>query len=328
MLGALLMCGCLERECWRENPVSDENRRLWERWEGDETACNSNEDCAMNPGAPFCYDLYRTPEGEIDPESPWRMADGSPAAGVCGCAFPQIGCNPWGPPLCFGEGTRHLSDQGDPPICIECTSDSDCAGVFVGLYEERDQEAARIGEVPLAHCDEAEGRCVECLTDDQCSPGTTCNPDYLRCQSTAPIREPMALCRFCADSSACPAGMTCVELGSSDPVYSGSYCLALPHYIEGEPICTPGFVPTNQPTPDTSGSFQTVCVPHPSGDVTNGPVSCEARQYFLAREPCVLDDECGLGGLCRRDRCTMPCTRTEDCMGVGACDPDEYYCRF
>jgi hypothetical protein len=110
---------------------------------------------------------------------------------------------------------------------------------------------------------------------------------------------------------------------------SESVCLAIPTYSDASPEtpgCPLGYFPSREAVRTGSGLTTVLCVPNEEGALLNGPISCEARQAYLRRQPCAADADCHLGGVCRSSRCTLECMRPFDCLGLGFCDLLERIC--
>jgi hypothetical protein len=82
-------------------------------------------------------------------------------------------------------------------VCTRCTTGADCEGLQAHL------------------CDVPDGRCVECLQDNDCQPGDLCHPLTLRCmhfcktsadcvnEKYQPQCDPFHACVACNDSNDC-----------------------------------------------------------------------------------------------------------------------------
>ncbi len=136
--------------------------------------CRLNEDCDLGL---FCVQGYCKQVSEV-----------SPCTNDSDCLETER-CDPWNL-VC-------IEDQG-------CDRDGDCAATEVcDLALGRCVNACTI-ETQEAVCGfglvcDADGRCVECLSDDQCGVGLTCNLDTMRCEGE----------NSCVTNRDCLPGQTC-----------------------------------------------------------------------------------------------------------------------
>ncbi len=122
--------------------------------------------------------------------------------------------------------------------CVECvTSDACPAGRYCGAANRclagcRDDASCTMtvdGGAAMRRCDPMTRACVDCLTDDQCAPGT-------RCVSNACVPG-------CSPTRACPAGQACCAGACADVQTSPANCGACDmacRTANGTPACRAG----------------------------------------------------------------------------------------
>jgi hypothetical protein len=138
------------------------------------------------------------------------------------------------------------------------------------------------------HC-AADGRCVECLSEDQCAPGLSCRED--RCEGPGP------LCAPCDGDWKCMTGARCEDLPEG-----GTACVAA---CDTRTRCAQGFT--------CQGGR---CLPEPAQFA-----GCFAyRQVGMS---CTNDERCRerglILGLCIEGACTFRCTSDAEC-------PEDFTC--
>lgn len=138
-----------------------------------------------------------------------------------------------------------------------------------------------------------DGRCVECLSDDQCAPGLTCRNE--RCEG------PGAPCAPCDGDWKCRTGTRCEELPEGSAA-----CVAR---CDALVACAQGFT-----------CQEGRCLPAPAQ-----LADCAAYQNMGT--PCGNDESCRARGitqgLCVASTCTYRCTSDTECPEGFACMPSE-----
>ncbi|QRK05120.1 carboxypeptidase regulatory-like domain-containing protein [Archangium violaceum] len=139
----------------------------------------------------------------------------------------------------------------------------------------------------------SDGRCVECLSNDQCAPGLTCRNE--RCEG------PGAPCAPCDGDWKCRTGASCEVLPEGSAA-----CVAR---CDARVGCSQGFT-----------CQEGRCLPAPAQ-----LAGCTAYQHMGA--PCGGDESCRARGitqgLCVEKTCTYRCTANTECPEGFACTPSE-----
>ncbi|MFL5357898.1 carboxypeptidase regulatory-like domain-containing protein [Archangium sp.] len=196
-------------------------------------------------------------------------------------------------PLPEGCYTLETSVPGFPPDTTDaCVREGESEEVEVELAELDDDSGGH--DCSVTGCESGsqcapDGRCVECLSDEQCATGYACRSE--RCEG------PGKLCAACDGDWKCRTGARCEKLSSG-----GSACL---EPCDSKKACTQGF--TCQ-----SGW----CVPLPAQFA-----GCSA--YQQVGTACESDASCrerGLAqGLCVEGACTYRCATDAECPEDFAC---------
>ena len=193
---------------------------------------------------------------------------------------------------CIFDGHCHALDTNDSkPICNQstftcetCPSDKPYP-----LWNNEKHETAT---------------CVQCITDDHCPSGASCNKNTFTCdcpENTSYI-NPNGVCTLCptdaigtnnttnATSCVCPGG----KLHNPHPDHNNCYCpTEKPYWINNTcVICNPG----TQDQGCTNGFF---C------NADGNSCYCPAGKYINSSNQCV---DCPVNGVCTSNNITNPCT--------------------
>lgn len=196
-------------------------------------------------------------------------------------------------PLPEGCYTLETSVPGYPPDTTNaCVREGESEEVEIELAEPENDSGAR--NCAVTGCESGsqctpDGRCVECLTDDQCATGYACHSE--RCEG------PGALCAACDGDWKCRAGARCQKLSSGGPV-----CL---EPCDSRKACSQGFT--------CQGGW---CVPIPTR-------FSGCAGYQQVGTACDSDANCRARGIsqgqCVGGACTYRCATDADCPESFAC---------
>lgn len=203
-------CG-VDDDCIATNPkkVCNLSTLSCEYKEGFADDCDAARPC---PFGEFCSTLLgscRTSSTAADCTRRGQCPAGQTCDRDANKCIPDPGC--YGDEFCEDGEICDLVNHECTQVSIQCTrcsADNTCAGTATCDQAKRecvasgDEAACRTGEF----CDPLR-RCVQCIRDDQCGPGTFCNASVGRCESNVQCVD---------DPSECPANqnvncVTCVE---------------------------------------------------------------------------------------------------------------------
>jgi hypothetical protein len=197
-------------------------------------------------------------------------------------------------PLPDGCYMLSLSLRGFPAVESEtCVSAGETKEVKVNLPVPDTSNGhlgcAETGCEASLHCG-PDGRCVECLEDEQCGDGLTCRRS--RCEGAG------AACTACDGDWKCRSGTSCQNLPEG-----GTACV---ERCDGSDDCEEGFTcQVGQCLPDTARF-----------------AGC--RAYRSVGTACGGDEHCrdqGLvNGLCLAGACTYPCAADRECPASFSCE--------
>jgi Cys-rich repeat protein len=196
-------------------------------------------------------------------------------------------------PLPEGCYTLETSVPGFPlDTTNACVDEGESEEVEIELPEPDDDSGNR--DCAVTGCERGsqcapDGRCVECLADDQCAEGFICHSE--RCEGPGP------LCASCDGDWKCRPGARCEKLTSG-----GAVCL---EPCDSKKACTQGFTCQSgwcQPLP---AQFASCSSYRQVGTACDGDASC--RERGLAQ------------GLCVEGACTYRCTLDAECPEGFAC---------
>jgi hypothetical protein len=179
-----------------------------------------------------------------------------------------------------------------------CEEPDDCAGSDTACSQRTcDDEICGLNLTPAgAACNEeggsvcnGAGRCVQCVTEEQCPPGLTCNADHMcqegKADNGAPCLEPGAcLSDFCVDGHCCESACAAV-------------CMQC-NLADSEGLCAP--IPAGEDPQSECGS-----------DVCSGSGTCRCNDGTQNGDETALD--CG-GPVCNGCPNGSTCQTGADCI--------------
>ena len=204
-----------------------------------------------------------------------------------------------------GTGGSGGNGTGGATTSTGCSTDKQCSG-----------------DTP--HCNQATGKCVECLDELQCSDGQVCKSGSCvpGCSKTKPICGDAGLCdtdtgqcSLCQQDSDCPDAKNprceagsgkCVPcLPDNDNCGSGKYCVEL----NGVYSCNNGCAKDAdcKAADDAGGAGEFACCNHVCIDAAVDTKNCGT-----------CGNECAAGGLCCTGACVDPKTDVKNCSACGA----------
>jgi Cys-rich repeat protein len=273
-------------------------------------------------------DDARCPMGEVcngdGACAPGCSVDGGPcppgstcSGDVCvpGCAVNEDCGLITATPICDTTG-------GSPGACVGCLVADDCPGQNLVCHPGNhcvadcdNQSAANLCSFAGNICDAAgDNLCVECLDNDDCGGGETCDLTTNLCVVT-PVDE---LCATCAGDDECAGDALCVTLTAlgGDPGCATD-CSA-------DDVCPSGF------SCEFVGDPVRGKVCRPASTVVDDP-TCAAYRAAVAGSPCGAFGNCGVpfvnDGVCANvdddpdDECTLACSTASDCPADFTCEP-------
>ncbi|WNG35784.1 carboxypeptidase regulatory-like domain-containing protein [Archangium violaceum] len=245
---------------------------------------------------------------KLQVKAPSRLGVGSGQVSVMGTPFQQLEIENSGNlrvgPLPAGCYVLETSVPGLPVNQTEvCVDERETKQVKITLTEPNDGSSnpgcTLIGCEQDSYC-VTDGRCVECLSDDQCASGLTCQNE--RCEG------PGVLCTPCDGDWKCRTGAHCEELPEGSAA-----CVAR---CDSNTGCTQGFT-----------CQEGRCLPAPAQ-----LAGCLA--YRQMGTSCDSDERCRTRGitqgLCIDNTCTYRCTADTECPEGFACTPSgtSAFCRL
>jgi Cys-rich repeat protein len=175
-------------------------------------------------------------------------------------------------------------------------------------------------------CDAAANVCVECLANDDCDAGETCDLATRRCEPTQPLCAP---CNGSQDDAICGAGNLCVSRQLAEPrlTNNGIESACGTDCSDGQ-ACPRGFgcelVVRGEVAVGAQCVPQSSVVDNPNTDFVE-QMSCAGVLDDQNNQACTQNNECGdgrlLDGFCVAGVCSLRCSSDADCLAGDVCAP-------
>ena len=206
------------------------------------------------------------------------------------------------------RGTRKLCEP-QRKICVECLSTNDCPTPEHPVCQQNQcmgcasqQDCGRFQNTSV--CDQSRRVCVACVADSDCKgQNQRCNTAQHTCEQMPPpppmpgTKQP---CERCEMTNQCAGwengGAICTQHGNAKHCFTAAR----------------GPCPGAFSVQSVSGQPSMYCLPR-------NPTSCEAIDAM--GKPCDPSQagQCGGGGECNDDRCTVRCQMNTDCPNGWSC---------